>query len=91
LLIRKNFYINKFSELQAQELRLIRLQERRRPVFVKPVRPVVRPSFPNRRNVYTGQFSRGNRQSRIAQDKNRTGQIVDDFRRFIEAARHAAV
>ncbi|XP_024880364.1 neurotrophin 1-like, partial [Temnothorax curvispinosus] len=38
---------------EAQELRLVRPQERRRPVFVKPLRPV-RPSFPNRRNVYTG-------------------------------------
>ncbi|XP_036144210.1 neurotrophin 1-like isoform X2 [Monomorium pharaonis] len=38
---------------EAQELRLVRAQERRRPVFVKPLRPV-RPSLPNRRNVYTG-------------------------------------
>lgn len=48
-------FIKFFSELQAQELRLVRTQERRRPVFIKPVRPV-RPSLPNRRNVYTGQF-----------------------------------
>ncbi|XP_011171396.1 uncharacterized protein LOC105204067 isoform X2 [Solenopsis invicta] len=38
---------------EAQELRLVRPQERRRPVFVKPVR-TVRPSLSNRRNVYTG-------------------------------------
>ncbi|EGI61959.1 Protein spaetzle [Acromyrmex echinatior] len=38
---------------EAQELRLVRSQERRRPIIVKPMRPV-RPSLPNRRNVYTG-------------------------------------
>ncbi|XP_011696408.1 PREDICTED: uncharacterized protein LOC105455058 [Wasmannia auropunctata] len=39
---------------EAQELRLVRPQDRRRPIFVKPVRTIVRPSLPNRRNVYTG-------------------------------------
>ncbi|XP_011267920.1 neurotrophin 1 isoform X1 [Camponotus floridanus] len=39
---------------EAQELRLIRPQERRRPVYVTSLRPA-RPSHPNRRNVYTGQ------------------------------------
>ncbi|XP_029672886.1 neurotrophin 1 isoform X2 [Formica exsecta] len=39
---------------EAQELRLIRPQERRRPVYITPLRPP-RPSPPNRRNVYTGQ------------------------------------
>ncbi|XP_011341677.1 uncharacterized protein LOC105281847 isoform X2 [Ooceraea biroi] len=38
---------------EAQELRLVRTHERRRPVHIKPLRPV-RPSPPNRRNVYTG-------------------------------------
>ncbi|XP_012061227.1 PREDICTED: uncharacterized protein LOC105624479 [Atta cephalotes] len=38
---------------EAQELRLVRTQERRRPIIVKPMRPM-RPSLPNRRNVYTG-------------------------------------
>ncbi|XP_018368714.1 PREDICTED: uncharacterized protein LOC108764824 isoform X1 [Trachymyrmex cornetzi] len=38
---------------EAQELRLVRSQERRRPIIVKPIRPK-RPSLPNRRNVYTG-------------------------------------
>ncbi|KAL0099059.1 hypothetical protein PUN28_020245 [Cardiocondyla obscurior] len=38
---------------EAQELRVVRPKERRRPIFVKPLRPV-RPSLPNRRNVYTG-------------------------------------
>lgn len=72
--------INKFSKLQAQELRLVRPQERRRPVFIKPMRPV-RPSLPNRRNVYTGQFFHGNRQSAIFADKSGTSRdkIVDDF------------
>ncbi|KAL6429264.1 hypothetical protein ACFW04_008166 [Cataglyphis niger] len=41
---------------EAQELRLIRPQERRRPVYITPLRPA-RPSPPNRRNVYAGQFS----------------------------------
>lgn len=48
-------FLNSFK-LQAQELRLIRPQERRRPVYITPLRPP-RPSPPNRRNVYTGQFS----------------------------------
>ncbi|XP_011629502.1 neurotrophin 1 isoform X2 [Pogonomyrmex barbatus] len=39
---------------EAQELRLMRIQERRRPVLIKPLRPPIRPSIPNRRNVYTG-------------------------------------
>ncbi|KAL0099060.1 hypothetical protein PUN28_020245 [Cardiocondyla obscurior] len=43
---------------EAQELRVVRPKERRRPIFVKPLRPV-RPSLPNRRNVYTGQFFPG--------------------------------
>ncbi|XP_014477606.1 PREDICTED: uncharacterized protein LOC106746022 [Dinoponera quadriceps] len=38
---------------EAQELRMMRPQDRRRPLPMKPLRPI-RPSPPNRRNVYTG-------------------------------------
>ncbi|EZA52542.1 uncharacterized protein LOC105281847 isoform X1 [Ooceraea biroi] len=57
---------------EAQELRLVRTHERRRPVHIKPLRPV-RPSPPNRRNVYTGQFALAvNNHHRIAMNKSAT-------------------
>ncbi|XP_029168028.1 neurotrophin 1-like isoform X2 [Nylanderia fulva] len=55
---------------EAQELRLVMPKERRRPVYIKPLRPA-RLSPPNRRNVYAGQSRPSIRPSKRPNDPKR--------------------